>query len=148
MATEFTEFKDEHLVDLHPRLKEYANYPFPYLRMIVRKYVKIGTIMSCMYKNRCVGIGGWFEVMPGVGHVWMILSTEVDKHGFLFIRCLKRYLDEEMLRLDLHRISADIPTNMPGWLKIVERMGFKNEGVMEAFDSKKQDYYRVALIRK
>ena len=142
------EITDQHLIDIHPRLKEYVQGPFPYLRMTVAGYKRLGPTNSLVDKNgTCHGVGGVAKIHDGVWHAWMMLTPEISNHKLLFVRAMKKYIDM-MDEYNIHRISADIPAWYIEWLDVLDRIGFENEGLQRAFSSNKQDYFRVAYIRK
>lgn len=143
---QLVDITDEHLVDLHPRLKSYTSMPFPYMRMTVRAYKNAGPSHAGVHEGRCFGIGGVVPVQKGVWHTWMMLSDDIAKHPKWFLRLCKSYV-ASMEENGIHRLQADIPADMKDWLAILERMGFENEGLMRAFSSDKQDYYRIAYIK-
>lgn len=139
---------EDHLINIHPRLKEYAQYPYPYLRMMVRKQTAASDYSDALVDGtgKCLGIGGVISLWPGVWSSWMLLTDDISSAPKTFIRICRRYMkiaDD----LGIHRIQADIPAEMKDWLSLLDKMGFKNEGLMKGYTAKKEDQYRVAWTK-
>ncbi len=110
----------------------------------------------------------WIYLKDGTGPIGSVALTNIIKGVFksCFLgyklsegHCGRGYMTEAIEKiveiafqdLKLHRIEADImPQNLKS-IKIVEKLGFKKEGLSEEFskiNDKWEDHYRFARINK
>lgn len=97
-----------------------------------------GEILAC---------GGIMPFWKGVGEAWVISSEIVCKHPLFFAKTIWRKLNILIKEMELERIQTIVDAENKISMNWVERMGFKNEGLMRKYINGK-DYYRYALIRE
>lgn len=88
-----------------------------------------------------LAIIGSFIFVPGVMHVWAIVSQEVRKTPIDFFRSCIELLDYYEKKDKPRRIQIDIKDGCPELEKWATKIGFKREGLMKAFGADGSDYW-------
>lgn len=96
--------------------------------------------------NEIIAAGGITLVWDGVACAWLLSTPLVDKYKFFLHKTVKNAIMQTSKTKNLHRIETTILAGHVVSQMWAERLGFVNEGLMRKFDSRKQDYFRYALI--
>jgi hypothetical protein len=94
-----------------------------------------------------VACGGILPLWTGVGEGWVVTSPLVEKYPVIFAKTVWRETVRLIESMDLDRIQTVVDAEHTVSHKWVERMGFKNEGLMRKYLGGR-DFYRYALIRE
>jgi hypothetical protein len=94
-----------------------------------------------------IACGGILPLWAGVGEGWVVTSPLVEKYPVIFAKTVWRATVELIESMDLDRIQTVVDVEHTVSHKWVERMGFKNEGLMRKYLGGR-DFYRYALIRE
>lgn len=94
-----------------------------------------------------LGMGGIIPVWRGVAIGWLLTACEIERFKLFFHKTIVKMLDRAIRELSLHRIDVSVLAEHKTSIKWLERLGFKNEGLMRKFDSMGNDYYRYALVK-
>jgi hypothetical protein len=94
-----------------------------------------------------VACGGILPLWKGVGEGWVVTSALVEKYPIVFAKTVWRATVKLIKSMDLDRIQTVVDAEHTVSQIWVERMGFKNEGLMRKYLGGR-DFYRYALIRE
>lgn len=94
-----------------------------------------------------IACGGILPLWKGVGEVWVVSSPLVEKHPIFFAKTAWRKLFEMIKDLDLERVQSLVDAEHKVSMVWVERMGFKQEGVMRKYMNGR-DFIRYAWVRE
>lgn len=94
-----------------------------------------------------LGMGGIIPVWKGVAIAWLLTACEIERYKVFFHKAIVTMLDKAIRELSLHRVDVSVLAEHEVSIKWLERLGFKNEGLMRKFDSQGNDYYRYALVK-
>lgn len=113
----------------------------------IRQYETLGPSFSAATDaGNIIAMGGILESTPGVGHVWMALSTEALRRPKSLVKICRTLFVELKNGLNLHRLQADIDIHEWANIRFAERYDFNFEGVMKAYGPNKEDFYRYAWV--
>ena len=90
------------------------------------------------YEGRILFCAGFALLWSGVADFWMVPSTHLKDHPFLFYRIVKRYLKVIPETFKLHRIQTTSYDD-PFHEKWMTKLGFEKEGVMRQYLQTKQN---------
>lgn len=114
----------------------------------IRLYEKQGPAFAAVTETDIViALGGIISITPGVGHVWLTLSTEALRRPKSLLKVCKLIFKEMVQAKNYHRVQADIDITQWDNIRFVERHDFNFEGVMKAYGPNKEDFYRYAWIK-
>ncbi|GAF67455.1 unnamed protein product [marine sediment metagenome] len=94
-----------------------------------------------------IACGGILPLWEGVGEGWVVTSSLVEKYPIIFAKTVWRSTLELIESMDLDRIQTVVDAEHTVSQIWVERMGFKNEGLMRKYLGGR-DFIRYALIRE
>jgi hypothetical protein len=114
-------------------------------RPMIEIYASLGPAATLWHDGKiimCGGIacGAW----KGLGDIWLIPSGFVNQCPLGVFKTAKRYIDDVIETLDLHRVQATIAESEVKW---IEKLGFVREGVMRKFSRNKEDRYLYARVK-
>ena len=102
-----------------------------------------GPAFSAWNGSQLVGIGGVKQLWDGVGEAWVLFSKNISSCKFGIYRATKAILNRHYT---YHRIQAVVRADFPlGW-RMVERLGFKLEGLLEKYGPDGSDYYMYTKV--
>ncbi len=138
-------FKAEHFDDMD--LRHFDKKSIEGL-MGIRDYIKacseLGQAFTGIADEGVVGSGGLIPLWPGVAEAWTMTSPLIEKYVISFHRAVRKHLNLLEQEQGLHRIQCVIIEGHDISTLWVERLGFKYEGIMEAYGPNKENYYRYA----
>jgi RimJ/RimL family protein N-acetyltransferase len=113
------------------------------LDVLAEQYYHSSTAFTGWLNHDIIGIAGVLEVWPGVGEAWMHTSKEFP--GLPMVaRIIKKMLNSEFKHL--HRIQCTVIDGFTEAERLAEWLGFKKEGLMEAYGFDKTNHTRFAKI--
>lgn len=107
-----------------------------------------GYAFSGLIGEKVIGCAGILPIWPGVGEAWVVIP--MLPLGLLrqVCRVTRDLLPDIMADKNLHRVQASVPRNFPAALKFARILGFRPEGLMQAYGIDQTDYERFAIVRK
>lgn len=109
-------------------------------------YERSGYAWTGIVGSEIIAAGGIAPIWDGVACAWLLSTPLVDKYKLFLHKTVKNAIIETAKAKNLHRIETAILVEHTVSQRWAERLGFVNEGMMHKFDSKKNDYFRYALI--
>lgn len=95
----------------------------------------------------CIGMGGVFPLWPGTAECWLFSSDHFDKYPKFVFKMARQVLDLADNHFEIHRLQASVRADADVNRRFIERLGFKNEGIMEKYGIHGEDYIRYARIK-
>lgn len=130
------EFKPEHLEKI--RVKEVHSGEVP--KTVMTRAVTV------MDGELPIAIFGSFNFVPGVMHIWALVSEDVYKKPITFYRIVRNLLKFYETREKPRRIQIDIKSGHPELQKWAEAIGFKHEGIMRAYGANGEDFHLYGRV--
>jgi len=93
-----------------------------------------------------IACGGVLPLWKGVGEGWVVTSDLVEKYPLIFAKTVWRAMTELIVDMGLERIQTVVDSEHTVSQRWVERMGFKNEGLMKKYLGGR-DFIRYAIVR-
>ncbi len=109
---------------------------------VISKYGVCGTIM---WGNIILGVMGYMELWKGVCEVWVIPSKSVPEHSVIFAKRIKKSLKLLRQTKYFHRIQTTSLANKKQ-NRFFKWLGFKDEGDLDCYSSKKETYKMWAIV--
>ena len=108
-----------------------------------------GSIAFTAYNNNTIlGMGGFIELYPHLAEAWVIVLTNNNFSTLKIARNILKLFNKvanDYPRWE--RIQAAVQSDFDKGIRLIEFLGFENEGLMKKFGPDKQDYYRYAMVR-
>jgi RimJ/RimL family protein N-acetyltransferase len=98
-----------------------------------------------------VGVGGMVLHWEGMAEFWLILTDQCRKdgvYGILALSAIKEKVDYLIETNNIIRAQATVRTDFPEAVKMIEYLGFKDEGLMEYYAPDGHDVFRYARITR
>lgn len=102
-----------------------------------------------IYESAIVAVGGLQVRWKGVGLVWLILTDDCKKYGIHAINALYAIQDkvDELIEANgIWRAEAYVRTDFPQAIKMIEFLGFKQEGLMKQHCPDKGDSFLYGKV--
>ncbi len=90
-------------------------------------------------------IGGTF-LYPGVLEVYGLFSNEIHQYKVSFFKTVKDCIDRSFGFYKVHRMQMVVKTSYEGGHHWAQSLGFKSEGVMQAYGPNREDYTLYARV--
>lgn len=115
----------------------------------VTAYTGDTSIAFTAYGNsKILGMGGFIEIYPHLVEAWVIISTQDSKYNVRLGRTIVKMFRKIMRsHPSWQRIQAAVRKDFDEAKRLIEFLGFQNEGLMRKFGPDKSDYYRYAVVR-
>ena len=136
-------FEMEHLDDF--KIKE----EFPDLRenMEINYNNPSRDLLSLVRDGEVVCLAGLNHHHPGVGELWLIPGYLVDHYKAEFFKTIHRLIYRFVFpELKMHRLEIAIAEGWEKGQKWAEKLGFKKEGLMEAYYNDYSNHYLYARV--
>ena len=92
--------------------------------------------------------GGIVPIFEGLGEAWLEPSDKITDYKLRMIKTLRHHIDKITEEDGLRRLQAAVRADFPEAVRFIEFMGFKREGLMEAYGPDGSDYFLYARINK
>lgn len=110
-------------------------------QMEINTYDISKIIKSLWRKDCCIAILGVNILRVGVGELWLLPGVEIDECPYGFFKAVKKEIYEYCFKeLGFHRLEILIEKGWVKGKKWAETLGFKFEGIREAYDAEFNDY--------
>jgi hypothetical protein len=103
-----------------------------------------GCALTARADGRVICCGGVVPFFPWLGVLWAILSWDAGIHMVELHRAVGRFLNAQSYR----RMEASVPTSFGAGCRWLTLLGFKEEGILEAYGEAGEDHMRYARIRR
>jgi len=117
-----------------------------YWRSLSNELIKADTSFTAIVDDKPIACGGIYPIWTGVGEAWFLGSYHLHDHSISIARLVRNNIEILMKRHNLHRAQATIHSNFNEAYRFATWLGFDSEGVMKAFSTDKQDYFRFAKV--
>lgn len=98
-------------------------------------------LVSFLVDDKMVCLLGVNHYREGTAEVWLIKSTEIYKYKYEFFKRVKDLIDNFLFEnLKLHRVEMSILAGWEKGYKWADKLGFKFEGIMKAYDTNYNDH--------
>ena len=104
--------------------------------------------MTVMDGEQPVAIFGSFTFVPGVYHLWGLISEDVRQKPVAFHRVSKELLGYYEKRTNARRIQMDVKASYIEGQKWAKALGFEYEGTMKRFGVNGEDFHLYGRITK
>ncbi len=102
---------------------------------------------SIVKGNKVIAIFGFVILWEGVSEVFMILCKDIKKHGFLLYKTLKLNMKILFAKYKFRRVQATVFVKLDVAVKMIERLGFKREGLLRKWLPNGNDVYMYAWVK-
>ena len=147
--TEIMPYRAEHVArmkirDLSPEMEVILTRP-AYLQYLER----IGPGFTMLIDGEVIGCLIFAKLLyPGVAEVLICMSDAIESHRLTVHRVCKKQCDQAQEMHGFRRLEARIPESATRNRKWAESIGFKQEGVIEAFGPDGEDYIQYGRVRR
>lgn len=104
-----------------------------------------GDAFTLIIDNKIIACGGIEQLWPGVGEAWLIMSEGALKYPVSVMRRAREIFPK--MNTKYHRVQALVLYQFHKAMLFVERLGFRYEGLMQAYGPNKEDYMRYVILR-
>ena len=118
---------------------------FPNPRSVANNLAR-GPAFTGLADGEIIACGGILPLWKGVGEAWVVSSELVSLYPITFAKVIWRKMKAIIEELELERVQTTVDAEHKVSQRWLERMNFKNEGVMRKFLGGR-DYYRFAWIK-
>lgn len=105
------------------------------------------TALTAMYGDDVFACGGVTTRWKGTGEVWTLNSPIVKDYPLLFHKLMLRWLETIRKYHGLRRIQAVVEADNDTYVKWIELLGFKREGLLRKYYDGK-DFYMYAKVEE
>lgn len=144
---EIIPFEPWHIVRLQPHAFLQPD-PNANRLQIGQSLKQMGPAFSGVYDGQIVAAGGVAIQWPGVGLAWVYADDCLRKFGKSAARHVQTYLKQIMSEENLHRVQAYVHADYSIGQRFITWLGFRCEGVAEAFDIEGNNWQVYAKIKK
>lgn len=143
---DIVEFKAEHLFDIDHRWPN-VGLPPDLMAKAGIEY-EAGFARTGMVKGKPIVAGGAVRLWGGVAEAWVMGGEGLEDHVIPFQRAILRFREEIFDTWFLHRLQCACHAEYTQSREWLERVGFEDEGPLNAFAADQSDYRRYALVRR
>lgn len=115
------------------------------------KMIPTPPAFTVIFDDKIVGVGGTIILWEGVGEFWLMLTKDCKREGIFGIvafEAIKNKVDELIKEHKIRRAQCTVRTDFPKARKMVEALGFRQEGIMLSYCPDKCDVWLYARITK
>lgn len=106
------------------------------IEVAVKEYPRLelgGIAKTGLVDGEIVGVGGVVIYWEGVGEGWIILSKKVLNFKIEVVMCIKEMMEQVIVDCRLRRLQVTVRVDFPQAKKLVETLGFEQEGLMRKY---------------
>lgn len=100
--------------------------------------------VTVLREGEVLAIFGAFWFVPGVRHLWGLVSVDACKYPIGFYKISKQLLAWQEKQSQARRLQIDIRANDESLIKWADKLGFQQEGLMKKFGQDGSDYFLYA----
>ncbi len=104
---------------------------------------------TIIFNDKIVGVGGAIILWEGVGEFWLMLTKDCQREGLFGIVALdsvKKKVEEIIEEYKIRRAQCTVRVDFPQARKMVEFLGFKQEGLQRNYTPDSCDVWMYARI--
>ena len=104
---------------------------------------------TAIFKDEIVAVGGIVIHWPGMAEVWMIITNHCNKnglYGIVTLGAIREKMEELIKDNNIIRAQATVRIDFPVAKKMIEFLGFQQEGLLRQYCPDRCDAYRYAKI--
>lgn len=146
MTIDTVDYRDGHWEFFEP--KNLVDTPLVIEQAQENFHIEVVTMIK-RPENIVLAFVGCKHLKEGVGELWLFPSKHINKYSFSFFKTIKTLLDR-ILGTHLFRLQMTVDTEYTDYQKFAEKLGFKKEGIMEAFDivqGEPRDHVLYSIVR-
>lgn len=106
---------------------------------------------TALFEGNIVGVGGMIILWDGVGEMWLMLTADCKREGafgMIAFEAIKKKVDELIKEYKMKRVQCTVRIDFPKAKRMVEALGFRQEGIMLRYCPDGCDVWRYARITK
>ncbi len=130
------DYKPEHLENISPKAVHSGEVP----RTVTTQAVTV------MDGDKPVAIFGGFLFVPGVVHLWGLISDDAKQKPLAFHRIVSDLLDYYGKTSQTRRIQMDVKADFEEGQKWAKALGFEYEGTMKRYGVNGDDFHLYARV--
>lgn len=103
------------------------------------------------FEGKIVGVGGMIILWEGVGEMWLMLTADCKREGVFGIMAfetIRNKVNELIVEYKMRRVQCTVRIDFPKAKRMVEALGFRQEGIMLEYCPDSCDVYLYARITK
>lgn len=101
-----------------------------------------------IHQDKVICCGGIIELWAGVGEGWMVGSEHIDKFPIAFFKVMNNKLMDVVLDRGLRRVQVTCNAKFHRSMAWLEKIGFKQEGLLKEYGVNGDDHYYYARLLK
>jgi hypothetical protein len=101
---------------------------------------------SLMHDGKILAIGGIYDLWPGVGEAFSIMSDTAFNYSKSLYQHFKINLDFGVNYKKYTRVQSIVKVGFDAGVRFIEHLGFEREGRMEKWGPDGSDYYMYKRI--
>lgn len=118
-------------------------------RNTMKFWISHGISRSVFSGGILVGCAGVYQIHPGVGQTWMLLSKDRAKmFPVSIMKAVKEGISASFNSMKLHRVQSLVNSELESAVLFIESLGFVREGLLWEYGPDKKDYYMYSLLRR
>ncbi len=102
---------------------------------------------SIVKENKVIAIFGFVVIWEGVSEVFTIMCKDIKEHGFLLYKTFKSSIEKMFEKHNFRRVQATVFVEFEAAINMVERLGFKREGLLRKWLPNGNDVYMYAWVK-
>jgi len=122
----------------------FLNLPDP--RAIARTFTK-GESYTAFDSTDIIVCAGILPLWRNVGEAWMATSPLIEKYKIFVAKNIRKIFKEIIFNLQLERVQTFVDSENMASINLVERLGFKKEGLMRKYIGGR-DFIRYAWVKE
>lgn len=125
-----------------------ASYDRNNLERIWQQYETVGPAWTMWVGEEVVGCAGLMLLWPGRAHAWLLPSVLLAQYPKTVVKSIVQQLRQAITELQLVRIQCDVQADFRIGRRLVEWLGFEQEGpVMLRYGPHDEDFCRYVIIQ-
>lgn len=140
---EVIDFERHHVDWLKPR--DYGGRLLSAVKSL--EFIDRSIAWTMVHEGEVVACVGIIHYWSGVAEAWTISSERVVRLKFSFHRTIMELIERVFQQFRLNRLQASVHADHEVSMRWLERLGFKNEGLMKKYLPTGEDAYRYSLVR-
>lgn len=97
------------------------------VKSLATSYAKMGISFMGIVDDRLIGMGGVYQVLPGIGQAWLFVNREVQKYRGAFFREVKAHLDKIIAKMEYKQVNMMCVKDSFEANNLAEHLDFKKK---------------------
>lgn len=99
---------------------------------------------TIMFGRELLGVMYIHELYPGVAHVGMVLTTNIQNHPVSIVKFFRKLMEVKMPQHKCHRLQMEVMKGYTTGQRWATALGFIQEGIMRKFGPNQEDFILYA----